>query len=75
MHFKSKDRNKYIKNILQYRKEVPIKEMFIGFQEEVVFIYKSILNLSLNEIYDLKKVALIKKGYSFDLEHFLRLFG
>ncbi len=49
LHFKSKDKYKYINNILQKRKEVPIKEMFAGFTEEVIFIYKSILNLSLNE--------------------------
>lgn len=35
---------------------------------------RGLKNLKVN-IYDLKKVAFIKNGYSFDLEKFLRLFG
>ena len=46
---KSDDKNSYMRDILKIRQNLSIEDLFSGFSEEMIFIYKPIINLSYYE--------------------------
>ena len=50
--FQSLEKNEYIKEVLKLHKSLSVDELFEGFSTEIIFIFKTIKNLSYNDIPD-----------------------